>query len=337
MSFATGCVLTTVAGGKYSTVPPNTLFSARYYIARCAAPPDIIIMWCRAGTHTLALSGSRLFPFFCLAAFGSSTRQRAFYRRKQRTIVRTKQLEGKTAPQAILGDAPVRQTTTDKVVTPFEGHGRRTDRIGKHDFHVEASGEHTVAVPLPLRENVAASLTKYMQLPASQYALIPLPFGASLERVRERLPLEGGGELFELIVPYVNIPGVVSVQPVVMCTVRSLPDQVVIEGTECTLRGADAFKYRLNDRFCFSVRATLTWLDEDSTRSIDIASTIKVDVDPPTIFRKLMPKKWLEHLGSTMVGATLRYLQGGFIRSLAKEYLAWEADPDHREARARLL
>lgn len=323
-------------GGEALTVPTSIPLSVRCHVARYAATPDINVRFA-AGAPKGALTSSSRFPIVFLAALGSSIKQRAANRRNQRIILRTQHM-GRTKSQlSTLGGAPMKHITTDKAVKPFGVYGMRKERISKLDYRVEASGEHTVAVPLPLRKNVAVSLTKYMRLPASQYALIPLPFGASLERVRERVTLEDGRELFELVVPFVHIPGVVSVQPVVMCTVRPRPAEVVIEGTECTLRGEDASKYRLNDRFRFSVRTTLTWTDNDTTRSINIASNIKVHVDPPSIFRKLMPKAWLEHLGSTMVGATLRYLQGGFIRSLAKDYSTWEADPDYREARARLI
>lgn len=336
MPFETRWGLTPVAGGDTLTVPSSIPPSVRCYAARCAASPDITVKLA-AGASKVALPSSRLFPIACLAALGSSSRQLAVNRPKQRATSRTQHLGRTRSQQSTPGDAPVKHVTTDKVLKPFGAHAGKNEHIGKRDYRVEASGEHTVAVPLPLRANSAASLTKYMQLPASQYALISLPFGASLERVRERVALEDGQELFELVVPYVNIPGVVSVQPVVMCIVRPCSAEVVIEGTECILLGEDALKYRLNDRFRFSVRTTLSWKDEDTTRSINIASHIKVNVDPPSIFRKLMPKAWLERLGNTMVGATLRYLQGGFIQSLANDYSIWEADPDYREARARFI
>ena len=112
-----------------------------------------------------------------------------------------------------------------------------------------------------MRQPVAAraglvSLDRYMQLPVEQYCAIPLPMQASL--VRTARPDE-----FEMRVPELafRVPGKpITVAPLVVASVVSERDRVVIAADSCTLTGSsEAMRLieatRLNDRFDFNVLA----------------------------------------------------------------------------------
>ena len=112
-----------------------------------------------------------------------------------------------------------------------------------------------------MRQPVAAraglvSLDRYMQLPVEQYCAIPLPMQASL--VRTARPDE-----FEMRVPELafRVPGKpITVAPLVVASVVSESDRVVIASDSCTLTGSsEAMRLieatRLNDRFDFNVLA----------------------------------------------------------------------------------
>ena len=112
-----------------------------------------------------------------------------------------------------------------------------------------------------MRQPVAAraglvSLDRYMQLPVEQYCAIPLPMQASL--VRTARPDE-----FEMRVPELafRVPGKpITVAPLVVASVVSERDRVVIASDSCTLTGSsEAMRLieatRLNDRFDFNVLA----------------------------------------------------------------------------------
>ena len=100
------------------------------------------------------------------------------------------------------------------------------------------------------------SLDRYMQLPVEQYCAIPLPMQASL--VRTARPDE-----FEMRVPELafRVPGKpITVAPLVVASVVSERDRVVIASDSCTLTGSsEAMRLieatRLNDRFDFNVLA----------------------------------------------------------------------------------
>ena len=112
-----------------------------------------------------------------------------------------------------------------------------------------------------MRQPVAAraglvSLDRYMRLPVEQYCAIPLPMQASL--VRTARPDE-----FEMRVPELafRVPGKpITVAPLVVASVVSESDRVVIASDSCTLTGSsEAMRLieatRLNDRFDFNVLA----------------------------------------------------------------------------------
>lgn len=102
-------------------------------------------------------------------------------------------------------------------------------------------------------------LQEYMQLPAAQYACVPLPIKASLERVY------GQSDEFALQVPTIRFPistktGDIEITPTVRVKVRVEPDRVIIRSISCSIEGSPAVEeWKLNDRYDLDVCATLTW------------------------------------------------------------------------------
>ena len=109
--------------------------------------------------------------------------------------------------------------------------------------------------PVPGARAGPVSLDRYMQLPVEQYCAIPLPMQASLVRTAR-------ADEFEMRVPELafSVPGKpITVAPLVLATVVSERDRVVIASDSCTLTGSpEAMRLieatRLNDRFDFCVR-----------------------------------------------------------------------------------
>ena len=118
-----------------------------------------------------------------------------------------------------------------------------------YDARIQLDGKMRQPVPAG-----PVSLDRYMQLPVEQYCAIPLPMQASL--VRTARPDE-----FEMRVPELafRVPGKpITVAPLVVASVVSERDRVVIASDCCTLTGSsEAMRLieatRLNDRFDFSV------------------------------------------------------------------------------------
>eukprot|EP00567_Pseudictyota_dubia_P007212 CAMPEP_0197460132 /NCGR_PEP_ID=MMETSP1175-20131217/53294_1 /TAXON_ID=1003142 /ORGANISM="Triceratium dubium, Strain CCMP147" /LENGTH=102 /DNA_ID=CAMNT_0042995167 /DNA_START=1 /DNA_END=306 /DNA_ORIENTATION=+ len=97
-----------------------------------------------------------------------------------------------------------------------------------------------------------------MQLPAGQYACVPMPLDSSLSRIR------GTADEFKLIVPPMQfkVPGIpgVEVRPVVNAKVTVEPDRVVVVSDSCIIHGSPMIEQiRLNDHFDITVRICLTW------------------------------------------------------------------------------
>mmetsp|Transcript_16447 Transcript_16447/g.27029 ORF Transcript_16447/g.27029 Transcript_16447/m.27029 type:complete len:329 (-) Transcript_16447:346-1332(-) len=121
----------------------------------------------------------------------------------------------------------------------------------------------------------AVSLSTYMRLPVEQYVLIEMPLGSSLTKLDNNnvtSSYTGGEELFELVVPEITFFNL-TLQPVVLCTVQPMEDRVVIFSDNCFLRGSSFIeKTRLNERFDFRVRCTLTWFDEQTLVATGVPS-----------------------------------------------------------------
>jgi hypothetical protein len=156
------------------------------------------------------------------------------------------------------------------------------------DTKVAVEGKSTASVvpppPPPLIAydgSTDVTLSNYMRLPVEQYVLIEMPLGSSLTKrdnhnattaaaAAYRSSNEDGGEEFELVVPEITFFNL-TLQPVVLCTVQPMEDKVVIFSDNCFLRGSPFIeKTRLNERFDFRVRCTLTWYDEQLVTDDDV-------------------------------------------------------------------
>eukprot|EP00577_Skeletonema_sp_RCC1716_P020492 CAMPEP_0113422326 /NCGR_PEP_ID=MMETSP0013_2-20120614/28400_1 /TAXON_ID=2843 ORGANISM="Skeletonema costatum, Strain 1716" /NCGR_SAMPLE_ID=MMETSP0013_2 /ASSEMBLY_ACC=CAM_ASM_000158 /LENGTH=299 /DNA_ID=CAMNT_0000310061 /DNA_START=134 /DNA_END=1033 /DNA_ORIENTATION=+ /assembly_acc=CAM_ASM_000158 len=147
------------------------------------------------------------------------------------------------------------------------------------DTKVAVEGKSTAPViPPPLQSssecdgssNDVVTLSNYMRLPVEQYVLIEMPLGSSLTKIDNNEVYKG--EEFELVVPEITFFNL-TLQPVVLCTVQPMEDRVVIFSDNCYLRGSSFIeKTRLNERFDFRVRCTLTWYDEQNLVAADVLS-----------------------------------------------------------------
>ena len=125
-----------------------------------------------------------------------------------------------------------------------------------YDARIQLDAKMRQPVTVPAARAGPVSLDRYMRLPVEQYCAIPLPMQASL--VRTARPDE-----FEMRVPELafRVPGKpITVAPLVVASVVSERDRVVIASDSCTLTGSsEAMRLieatRLNDRFEFNVLA----------------------------------------------------------------------------------
>lgn len=197
-----------------------------------------------------------------------------------------------------------------------------------------------------------------------QYVLIEMPLGSSLTKLdtcnnnNSNSDNEASPTEFELVVPEITFFNL-TLQPVVLCTVQPMDDKVVISSDNCYLRGSPFIeKTRLNERFDFQVRTTLTWFDNDNDvqvlstssvhhddeqrndeeeccSSITATTSIDVDVDVPRPFSSL-PKFILQRTGNAAMKLSLKFIQANFVRNLANDYTKWCSDEEYRSYRASL-
>ena len=172
------------------------------------------------------------------------------------------------------------------------------------------------------------SLTSYMKLPVSQYALIKMPLGATLTKVPNT-------EEFKLEVPNVKFFHL-ECKPTVYCTVSKSDrgDVVTIRSERCVLGGSPIVD-SLNAHYKFNVMTQLTWTDQPKEKSIISNSKILVFVDPPFIF-KPFPKSLLESTGNLVMQVALNGIEKMFIKSLSEDYHKWATNRAYREERAAL-
>jgi len=173
-----------------------------------------------------------------------------------------------------------------------------------------------------------------MQLPASQYACVPMPLNSSLDRIR------GTTDQFRLCVPPMQLksPGVpgVEVRPVVMARVTVEPDQVVIFSDSCILKGSKIIEdIGINDFFDFTINIYLTWKNEMGDRLITARAEIDVDLDPPGPFA-LVPKNIIEAVGNRALSIALDALLKDFMWNLGLDFDRWAADENYRKEREEM-
>jgi len=252
------------------------------------------------------------------------------------------------------------------------------------DTKVAVEGKSTAPViPPPLQSssecdgssNDVVTLSNYMRLPVEQYVLIEMPLGSSLTKIDNNEVYKG--EEFELVVPEITFFNL-TLQPVVLCTVQPMEDRVVIFSDNCYLRGSSFIeKTRLNERFDFKVRCTLTWCDGQKLVAADvqsdeddsdienevrknnfrfrneeiIESDDKTDCSSSTITATTsidvavdvprpfssIPKFIVERTGNAAMKLSLKYIQANFVRNLANDYEKWSTDEEYRSYRASLL
>lgn len=233
------------------------------------------------------------------------------------------------------------------------------------DTRIEAKGKVSFAItPPPSAVSDNVTLTKYMQLPVEQYALIPMPMGARLTRLSDKNAVvsstPGDAEVieFELVVPNITFFKL-SLQPVVYATVRARDNRVEILSQTCTLRGSPFIeKVNLNERFDICVNTTLTWEDslaqingargdnqnghpkvieegDSADCSITAATRINVEVDVPRPF-SAVPKAISRRTGNAALKLSLKLIQGTFVDNLAKDYAKWATESEYRNYRASL-
>ena len=142
-------------------------------------------------------------------------------------------------------------------------------------------------------KNKDLSLSSYMKLPVSQYALIQLPLGATLTKVPNT-------EEFKLEVPNVKFFHL-ECKPTVYCTVsKSEADNTVTIRSEKCILGGSPMVDSLNAHYKFNVVTQFTWLDSSYEKAIVSNSKILVYVDPPLIF-KAFPRSLLENTGNLVM------------------------------------
>lgn len=194
--------------------------------------------------------------------------------------------------------------------------------------------------------------------------MIEMPLGSSLTKLDDNGSSNNNSydettTEFELVVPEITFFNL-TLQPVVLCTVQPMNDKVVISSNNCYLRGSPFIeKTRLNERFDFQVRTTLTWYDNDHNEqvlsksssvdnndeqrndeeercsSITATTSIDVDVDVPRPFSSI-PKFILQRTGNAAMKLSLKFIQANFVRNLANDYTKWCSDDEYRSYRASL-
>lgn len=174
-----------------------------------------------------------------------------------------------------------------------------------------------------LNADKGISLTNYMQLPVEQYVCIKMPLDATLSRI--------DGNKFNLTVPPVTFFNL-DVSPTMICRVTQTNEAVLIESSECTLRGSP-FVVGLNGCFKMLIKTNFKWIDLPTKRSILSNSHIYVEVDPPAPF-KYFGKNILERTGSLALSIALRQIENAFVSSLSRDYEKWANDKAYRSQRA---
>uniref|UniRef100_A0A7S4JWY7 Lipid-binding serum glycoprotein C-terminal domain-containing protein n=1 Tax=Odontella aurita TaxID=265563 RepID=A0A7S4JWY7_9STRA len=177
------------------------------------------------------------------------------------------------------------------------------------------------------------SLNDYMQLPAAQYACVPMPLNSSLTRIR------GTADEFKLIVPPMKfkVPGIqgVEVRPIVNARVTVEQDRVVIISDSCVINGSPMIEQiRLNDCFDITVRICLTWSTE-AKQSITANSNIDMTLDPPGPFA-FVPRQITEAIGNRAISIMLGALQKDFMKNLGRDFERWASDGEYRSNRNKL-
>jgi len=168
----------------------------------------------------------------------------------------------------------------------------------------------------------------YMTLPVEHYTLLPLPLGATLQRV------ETEKDLFALSIPRVRFFNL-TVKPTITVSVRVVSDDeadsaVVITVVRSRVDGDWADRLRLNQLFEIWGTTHFTWR---TGSRIDSVTDLRVGIDPPPPFSRI-PSGVLVRVGNAVLNAVCFQLQRVFLAALAVDYKRWAIDTDYRARRA---
>ena len=187
------------------------------------------------------------------------------------------------------------------------------------------------APTLSASQAVGPPLHGYMCLPVDHYTLLPLPLGATLERV------PGEGDLFALSIPRVRFFNL-AVRPTITVQVSVGPADarqeeqcVLISVVRSRVDGDWADRLRLNELFEIWGTTRFTW---PTGTCIDSVTNLRVGVDPPPPFSRL-PTKLLVRVGNAVLNAVCFQLQRVFLHALAADYEVWQRDEAYRQRRAQ--
>lgn len=211
----------------------------------------------------------------------------------------------------------------------FQSSVRYNPRIKRNSRHTYMAFDTIVEVgsnyesKCSLASDKGISLLNYMQLPVEQYVCIKMPLDATLSRI--------DGNRFNLTVPPVRFFNL-DVSPTLICRVTQTNEAVLIESSECCLRGSP-FVESLNGCFRMQIKTIFKWIDTPTRRSILSNSNIYVEVDPPAPF-KYFGKNILERTGSLAMSIALRQIENAFVSSLSRDYERWATDKQYRLQRA---
>ena len=213
--------------------------------------------------------------------------------------------------------------------------GRQVALSRRPAFDHLISAEGSVEAPCGCaRPDAGFNLTQYMRLPTEQYTVVPMPLGASLLRLDA-----ASFELRPLPMSLLEgTPVEVRVEPRLVARVEHAPERVTISADACELGGSPLIERTgLNDRFRLRVATILEWRDapRGAKPTICARTSIRVEVDPPAIFRGL-PQPVVEASGNFAVRRALDVLQREFLTALAADYDRWATDASYREQRAAL-
>ena len=198
----------------------------------------------------------------------------------------------------------------------------RRSLLRAYNTIIQVSTHHTRRCIDQVDRNV--SLSDYMRLPVEQYVCIEMPLHAHLERIESNR--------FQLTVPPVTFFHL-QVCPTVYCSVAQNNTAVIIQSDKCNLAGSPYVR-SLNGCFRFTIRTVFTWVDRPTYRQISSTSDLFVEVDPPPPFSSV-PVPILERTGQLAMTAAISFIEGEFIKSLAKDYARWATDEKYRLSRVK--
>lgn len=208
----------------------------------------------------------------------------------------------------------------------------------KFNYALEGSGEVSVPVCKARSQDAATSLTAYMTQPVQALSLVPLPAGVTLKYVGAKKAANGRDEqYFNLQLPPLKFPGIFTLEASATTFAKGGPSEVVIEGNEFKLMGGIGNLEEANKSVLFSMNSPLSWTDNPNERAIRVKTEVKLKINPPGMYRMILPKFLFETTGKPIMKYVLRTVQNGLAGAFAKDYERWETDQALRTSRAEKI